>query len=164
MEHTHWSWYLQVTANDLKIYTAATIFIMLYLLPIVLYTLICLKIFSKELNVLIRLVNCCILITSLTRSVKYCQRNKWHILIQGSKQCFHVITKVHIKHETGNVRLQEIPSGNDNGRGTKKQYFELALELFEYASEKKCHCTSIYRTRRIFLLQNTTPPHPPIQK
>jgi len=32
------------------------------------------------------------------------------------------------KHEMGNIRLQEMPSGNDNGRGTKKWYFESALE------------------------------------
>jgi len=32
------------------------------------------------------------------------------------------------KHETWNVRLQEMPSGNDSGHGTKKRYFESALE------------------------------------
>jgi len=37
---------------------------MLYLFPIVLYMLICVKIFSKDLNVLTRLLNLCILITS----------------------------------------------------------------------------------------------------
>jgi hypothetical protein len=38
----------------------------------------------------------------------------------------------------GNVRLQEIPSGNYNGHGTKKWHFESALEIFEHASDKKC--------------------------
>ena len=166
MEHTHWSWYLQATANALKIYTASTPFTMLYLLPIVLYMLICLKIFSKDLNVLTCLVKRCILITSFTHSVKYRQRNKWHILIR-----FHAITEVHTKHEMGNIRLQEIPSGNGSGHGTKKWYFESALELFKHGSSKKCHCTFIYRTSRkllkpvkitetkcIFSLQTTTPP------
>jgi hypothetical protein len=77
----------------------------------------------------------------------------------------------------GNVRLQEIPSGNDNGHGTKKWYFESALEIFEHASNKKCHCTFIYRksqkllkpvkitdTKCIFSLQITITPHTKILK
>ena len=170
MQHTHWSWYLQATTNALKIYTASTTFIVLYLFSIVLYMLGCLKLFSKDLNVLTLLLNCCVLITTFTCSVKYHQRNKWHTHTP-SQQCFHAITKVPTKHETGNVRLQDIPCGNDSGCGNKKWYFESALELFENASDKTCHCTFIYRTSQklikpmkitdtkyIFSLQTTTPP------
>jgi hypothetical protein len=51
----------------------------------------------------------------------------------------------------GNVRLHETPSGNDSGRGTKKRYFELALEIFKHASDKKGHCTFSYRTSQKLL-------------
>ena len=63
-----------------------------------------------------------------TGSVNYRQRNKFDTYIQGSQQCFRAIMKFPIKHETGNVRLLEMPSGNYSGRGTKKRYFKSALE------------------------------------
>lgn len=95
--------------------------------------LICLKTFSNDLNVLTRLFNRCVLIIS--HAVSNTARETNDMLLHREANNASMLSPT--KHEMGNVRLQEIPSGNDSGHGTKKRYFESALEPLNMLQTRK---------------------------